>query len=309
MAKEKAPALPWYGREFYADENVLVMTLEQEGAYFRMLWNCWQEGSIPTDTAKLAALCKNTPVKKFERDIWPALSALFSHGGGRLVHRKVEELRNAKEARRVACSKGGKLGNEMRWGKDRVPDKDATETRPESDHSESLSDFRFPITDYQEPKTCASDDARMLGFLPPIDDPPFGTTEPEALFPSDVKKPAMTVDGLTPQQESWFGVWWAAYWLHKAKKAARRAFGRQVKTAARFEQVMAATEAQTPEMLGREPQHRPHGATWLNGERWGDEAAGPAKQETAIEPKRDAVSNALGVAMKRWKAKNDGREA
>jgi hypothetical protein len=95
--------------------------------------------------------------------------------------------------------------------------------------------------------------------------------------------PVKLIDGLTPQQGIWFAAGWAAFWLHKARKAARRAFGKQVKTAARFEQVMAAVQAQTPEMLGREPQHRPHGATWLNGERWGDEVTMPVKQETAEE--------------------------
>lgn len=34
---------------------------------------------------------------------------------------------------------------------------------------------------------------------------------------------------------------------------------------------MAATRAQKPEMMQREEKHRPHGATWLNGERWEDE--------------------------------------
>jgi hypothetical protein len=34
---------------------------------------------------------------------------------------------------------------------------------------------------------------------------------------------------------------------------------------------MAATRAQKPEMLSKEPSKRPHGASWLNGERWQDE--------------------------------------
>lgn len=72
--------MPWYGREFYADENVQVMTLDQEAAYLRLLWNCWQEGSIPADTAKLAAVCKNMPARKFAKDIWPALCGLFTPG-------------------------------------------------------------------------------------------------------------------------------------------------------------------------------------------------------------------------------------
>jgi hypothetical protein len=76
---------------------------------------------------------------------------------------------------------------------------------------------------------------------------------------------------MTQEQERWFTTWWKDYWLRKAKKDAREAFRKHVKTEGRFEQVMGATRAQKPEMLTREPSKRPHGATWLNGERWEDE--------------------------------------
>jgi hypothetical protein len=77
------------------------------------------------------------------------------------------------------------------------------------------------------------------------------------------------------EQSGWFSSWWDIYFLKKSKKAAFVAFCRHVKTAARFEEVMAATRAQSPEMLTREEKHRPHGATWLNGERWNDPTEGP----------------------------------
>lgn len=299
MSKERAPAMPWYGREFYADENVQVLTLEQEAAYLRLLWNCWQEGSIPADTAKLAAMCKNTPVRRFERYVWPALRNLFSVCSlksasmpsidvhGRLFHRKVDILRDVKEAYRAKCSESGKLGNQKRWGNDRVPDTDPITSRSLPDENPnrvlSLSDFRLPISDLK-PKTCASGDALQGDSLPPVDDPPFGTTEPE----NKPKKRAKPNRELTPQQESWFTSWWDAYWLRKARKPARDAFCRHVQTEARFQQVMAATRAQAPEMLSREPAHRPHGATWLNAERWEDETSAEAtpkrtKQEELMD--------------------------
>ena len=73
------------------------------------------------------------------------------------------------------------------------------------------------------------------------------------------------------QQDEWFEQWWPEYFLHKAKRAARDAFMKHVRTEARFREVMTATRAQKAEMLAREPGKRPHGATWLNGERWTDE--------------------------------------
>jgi hypothetical protein len=142
------------------------------------------------------------------------------------------------------------------------------------------------IDTYKDSKPiCASGDAREGGLALSIDEPPFETTEPGALFPAEPKRPAKVVDGLTPQQDIWFGIWWASYWLRKSRKAARQTFGKQVKSVGRFEQVMAATQAQTAEMVSREPQHRPHGATWLHQERWEDEAAtdAPVKRTERAE--------------------------
>jgi hypothetical protein len=127
---------------------------------------------------------------------------------------------------------------------------------------------------------CASDDARVsvlpLGSLPSIDSPPFETTEPGALFPVEPRvtpRAKPFAQGMTTQQEGWFASWWSEYFRRTAKKAAREAFRKQVKTEARFQHVMAATRAQRPEMLSREEGKRPHGASWINGERWEDETA------------------------------------
>ena len=142
---------------------------------------------------------------------------------------------------------------------------------------------------------CASRDAREGGSLPSIDQSPFETTAPEALFPADEpapERPAKSVNGLTAEQSAWFTEWWAAYWRHVAKTPARKAFAAVVKTVDRFGQVMAATRAQTAEMLTREPQHRPHGATWLRQERWTDNIL-------TAEETRHGSGDAITEAMRR----------
>jgi hypothetical protein len=137
---------------------------------------------------------------------------------------------------------------------------------------------------------CASGDARLDG-IPSIDNPPFETTEPDARFPVDSAQRTKTTRELTTEQETWFCQWWAEYWLHKAKKAARQAFRKHVRTATLFQQVMAATRAQKPEMLARESSMRPHAATWLNGERWADENDSAPQQRVAS-----------GTVYTRWEA-------
>ena len=115
-------------------------------------------------------------------------------------------------------------------------------------------------------------------LLPSIDDPPFETTEAGAVFPAEpTRAPGLPVPS-NAEQHAWFAQWWAQYWLRKAKKAADEAFRKNVRTQARFDQVMAATLAQRASMMSRQPEHRPHGATWLNGERWEDDATPPAAQ-------------------------------
>jgi hypothetical protein len=128
-------------------------------------------------------------------------------------------------------------------------------------------------------KTCASPGGNALGNAPQLGTPTdaFEGT----LFPCEPKSSG--IHRVVPdRQEEWFEQWWAEYWLHRAKAPARRAFGKQVKTEARLQQVMAATAAQKQEMLSRQPQHRPHGATWLNDQRWQDEITDQQQQ-----PKND----------------------
>lgn len=78
--------------------------------------------------------------------------------------------------------------------------------------------------------------------------------------------------------DGWFETFWSAYWRKAARAVALKAFRRAVKTEQQFQEIMAAVEAQTPEMMRRAEQHRPHAASWLNGERWLDEPA-PADSE------------------------------
>ncbi|MGD0669927.1 MAG: hypothetical protein ABSB23_20495 [Bryobacteraceae bacterium] len=124
-----------------------------------------------------------------------------------------------------------------------------------------------------EPNTCASQSNAQEGLLS-LDNPPFDT-----------------LDEVKPDRESWFSAWWGIYWLHKARKPAHDAFMRRVKTDAIYRQVMDATRAQAPEMLAREPSKRPHGATWLNGERWNDELSAPGA--TKPESRADILARAL----------------
>jgi len=124
----------------------------------------------------------------------------------------------------------------------------------------------------EKPICASSNDNARVGAFPSMDDSP----DPNA------KVKTRPICAMTPEQEAWFSQWWSEYWLHKAKKAAREAFRKAVTTDALFQKIMAATRAQKPEMLGRDPSKQPHGASWINGERWNDEIPGSGGDHTPV---------------------------
>jgi uncharacterized protein YdaU (DUF1376 family) len=112
----KAPAYLWYPKDYLADANTVLMTLEQEGAYRRLLDYCWLEGSIPDDIEELARLCKGVSADKMSR-IWKVVSPCFRKRGKKWVHPRLDAERKKQKANREAKSRAGKLGAKARHSK------------------------------------------------------------------------------------------------------------------------------------------------------------------------------------------------
>jgi uncharacterized protein YdaU (DUF1376 family) len=87
-ATGKSPAFQFYAAEYLADENVQLMTLEEEGCYIRMLAYCWREGSIPAEHKLLSRLCKNA-----SDDVLAVVERRFEKQGTRLIHQRLERER------------------------------------------------------------------------------------------------------------------------------------------------------------------------------------------------------------------------
>ena len=116
-SRKKDPAMPWYGKDFYDDEHVKLMSLEQEGAYSRLLWHAWSHGSIPADLESIAKLF-GVPKARAAK-IWPAIAPCWTPGAdGRLVQKRLERER---EDRRVHAEEMRRLAN-LRWGNGAAPD-------------------------------------------------------------------------------------------------------------------------------------------------------------------------------------------
>lgn len=122
MPKEQDPAMLFYGKDFYDDIHVCAMNYTQQGMYLRLLWFCWAEGGIPADPERLRVLLRRTP-EEWAED-WPLLSVCFAgpmiderNGAEILINRKIERIREARHAYRMAASERGRVAAEKRWNK------------------------------------------------------------------------------------------------------------------------------------------------------------------------------------------------
>lgn len=89
-----------------------MMSLEEEGAYIRLVAYCWQHGSIPSDPALAAKLIG----KGASTTLATTVLTMFEQNGesGRLIHDRLEEERIKQELWREKSVSGGRKSAEMR---------------------------------------------------------------------------------------------------------------------------------------------------------------------------------------------------
>jgi len=89
------------------------MTLEQQGAYMRLLSHCWLNGSIPGDVADLALLCHTSPDQMAQ--LWPRIAPCFSdNGDGRLVNERLDDEREKQAKYKERATIAGKASAKAR---------------------------------------------------------------------------------------------------------------------------------------------------------------------------------------------------
>ncbi len=145
--REHAPAFQFYPKDFLTDTNVVVMTLQELGAYIRLLCLCWLDRSLPTDMETLARLCRVSPACMTK--LWPALAPCFRVVEGRLIQPRIERERQKQETWRAlkaaAGQKGGhaKASRRLAHGKQTASKAVAKRSPPSSSSSSSpISDLR-----------------------------------------------------------------------------------------------------------------------------------------------------------------------
>lgn len=153
MASDKAPAFQFYAKEFLADANQAGMSLQEAGAYVRLMCVEWNEAGkgIPDSAVKCARMVGATDghMKK----MWPTLRRCFrEHGSetGMLIHPRLEKEREKQESYRRRQSDKGRASATAR----------ATGAQPDGNHGPTavqpdgnqIATLRSPISNLQSPK-------------------------------------------------------------------------------------------------------------------------------------------------------------
>lgn len=108
----KSPAFQFYPTDWIGSQRVQMMTLEEEGAYIRLLASCWQHGSIPSDPVMAARIIG----KGASTTLATTVLTMFlpSSEEGRMVHDRLEEERSKQREWREKSSAGGKKSAALR---------------------------------------------------------------------------------------------------------------------------------------------------------------------------------------------------
>ena len=111
--KIKRPAFQFYPADYLGSQRVALMSLEEEGAYIRLLCYCWQHGSIPSNPDQIARLIG----KGASITLATIVATMFQphpENGSMLVHERLQQeiVKQNEWARKSA--EGGKKSAEMR---------------------------------------------------------------------------------------------------------------------------------------------------------------------------------------------------
>jgi uncharacterized protein YdaU (DUF1376 family) len=278
----KPPYFPFYVNDFAADGVVECMTTEQVGAYALLLCKAWYQepaGTIPDDDATLCRWSRLTPERWSQ--VKAGVVAAFKPGEDGRLHQKRMEVEYAKLTRLLkAKSAGGKKGAKNRWSEptqtpNGIPTQKPT-CRPKRKPDGSVDGI---------------ENTRAFDSDSNSDSPPGGVGGAGG---RGRRRPGPEGDG--------FAEFWMAYPRKTAKADARRAWAKIGPTPELRAVMLAALERQKHSADWRKEggKYVPHPATWLNGERWEDEApAGPNAPGPGSPPDDDFDPKAHGVSPDR----------
>jgi uncharacterized protein YdaU (DUF1376 family) len=314
---KSAPAFQWYPKDCDTDENVRAMDDREFGFYMRCLNHSWTNDGLPGDAAEIGRVLGRptayvkkmwgrvgkcfvlTPDGRYRNERIEAQRAAHAefrqsrrNAAAKRWHKQVESTCNAQadaRALQVECSAFSNLHTAYSTLHDKNTHIDESVFEPGGDGTLSPSD----------PEDSDAVTGVSVKTVTRIDGPTFlksigwqggwkflRKASPEQIAAIQKLKPAQLVmdeslDSLCMilARLEWFDEFWMGYWRGAGKKAARIAFFEHVRTLEMHDRVIAAVSEQYKGMMARPEDKRPHASTWLNNERWEDNAAEDSDRE------------------------------
>lgn len=256
----KAPAFQFYAADYLADENVQMLTLQEEGAYIRLLAYCWREGSIPADRKKLSRLCKDAPEHLFD-----FVQDLFEQNPGdvtRFVHKRLGLERKKQEEFRLKKAKAGKESGKSRRNKElsneHVLNTCSSDVRTEDEQKRTLHLLSSSSSSSSSSKTPIS----PIGDVS-ADAIEERTRQPTQEKPKKRRKREMPTGPLADEFETEF---WPLVWLKDDKLDASHAYVAKREKYPK-ERILAGLRKQMPELVAKVARgFHLLPTTWLNRE-------------------------------------------
>jgi uncharacterized protein YdaU (DUF1376 family) len=134
----KSPAFRFYATDYLGSQRVQMLTLEEEGAYIRLLCFCWQHGSIPSKHSEIARLVG----KGCSSNLARVVASMFQQhptDSGKLIHDRLELEKNKQDDWKRKCSSGGKKSAELKKNGSRLVE------LPLSDYLQDSTHIPFPL--------------------------------------------------------------------------------------------------------------------------------------------------------------------
>src|SRR5262249_42154981 len=104
--------VPWFHGDFL--RSTQGWTLLERAVYWMLLCSQWENGSIPDDMTRLAAIA-NTDLATLT-SVWPLVGKKFKRTRAGLVNKRMREHRTNFVKYRARLSEAGKKGMQSRWG-------------------------------------------------------------------------------------------------------------------------------------------------------------------------------------------------
>lgn len=170
----KPPAFQFYPKDFLMDDKVIVMNLEEKGAYIVLLSYCWNNNGLTKNQKDLKNMCGNP--ENWEL-IWGKVGKCFYEKKGKFFNKRLEkELKKQKKWREKSrlggiqsgISRGKMVEPELKGGSKVVQTKSEPPMNSSSSSSsskEKKEEIRISSKEKTTKKTLRPEDKRLTQLL------------------------------------------------------------------------------------------------------------------------------------------------